>query len=555
MDDKVIVTNLTALKSKYGAAGIKKIQTAITKLVAADKKRKIDTRLVALDDAKTMKSLAAPLVTNATDPKQNKAAIDGVYQKLMPDFLMILGSIDVVPHQDLTNPMADDGDPFAYGDLPYACEAPYSQQPGDFRGPTRVVGRLPDLTGGGDPSYLIRLIETAAKAKPASAEKYASYFGISAEVWKESTRESLEKLFGSGTDLRLTPDGGPEWDHDFISRLAHFINCHGVDTRSQFYGQRGQQYPISHDAFYIGGKIKEGTVAAVECCYGAQLYNPSQEDDGRHSICNTYLENGAYGFFGSTTVAYGPAAGNSSADLLCQFFLKRVLGGASTGRAALEARQEFVEATPVIDPVDLKTIAQFNLYGDPSIMPVAAKKQQVGVAKAAKGLLSQDALLDAAAVDRTARRQQLLSKGLWLAKNHPVATARRPVLGASKGPMAKSAKSLGGGGALASAVESKLQELAASLKMDQTSILSFDIERPPAPKAMAKALQAAAPPTPNAFHVIMGSSAPKAPGAVAKSAKSVGAAGNGAPRVKNIVALVAKEVDGKIVSVREVHGK
>jgi hypothetical protein len=40
---------------------------------------------------------------------------------------MILGAPDVVPHQDLTNPVFDppdnDPDQFAYGDLPYACDA------------------------------------------------------------------------------------------------------------------------------------------------------------------------------------------------------------------------------------------------------------------------------------------------------------------------------------------------------------------------------------------------------------------------------------------------
>ena len=67
---------------------------------------------------------------------------------------MILGAPDVVPHQDLANPAfapPDDPDQFAYGDVPYACDAPYSTRPEDFVGPTRVVGRLPDLTGGSRP--------------------------------------------------------------------------------------------------------------------------------------------------------------------------------------------------------------------------------------------------------------------------------------------------------------------------------------------------------------------------------------------------------------------
>ena len=41
----------------------------------------------------------------------------------------------------------DDDDNPAWGDLPYACDAPYSRDPARFVGPTRVVGRLPDLVG------------------------------------------------------------------------------------------------------------------------------------------------------------------------------------------------------------------------------------------------------------------------------------------------------------------------------------------------------------------------------------------------------------------------
>ena len=69
---------------------------------------------------------------------------------------MILGAVDIaLPHQDLTNPVFDpddDPDRQAFGDLPYACEHAYSRRPQDFLGVTRVVGRLPDLTGGSDPA-------------------------------------------------------------------------------------------------------------------------------------------------------------------------------------------------------------------------------------------------------------------------------------------------------------------------------------------------------------------------------------------------------------------
>jgi hypothetical protein len=129
---------------------------AVKALIASDKARGFRTRLIALDSASDMKKGIGAEVTDPTSARQNKAAIDAIYTALTPDYLMILGAVAVVPHQDLNNPMygADDPDEYAYGDVPYACEAPYSQQPEKFIGPTRVVGRLPDLTGSTDPLIL-----------------------------------------------------------------------------------------------------------------------------------------------------------------------------------------------------------------------------------------------------------------------------------------------------------------------------------------------------------------------------------------------------------------
>ena len=109
-------------------------------------------------------------------------------------------------------------------------------------------------------------------------------------------------------------------------------------------------------------------MAAVECCYGAELYD-SVTLSLPLPICQRYLIQGAYGYFGSSTIAYGPEEGNGAADLITQYFLLAMLDGASLGRAALLARQQFVQQTAELDPVDLKTLGQFNLLGDPSVHP------------------------------------------------------------------------------------------------------------------------------------------------------------------------------------------
>ena len=517
MTEKVIVTNLTALKQKYGS-GLKRIRAAVRRLIAADRKRAVRTRLVALDNKATMKKLGAPAVTDAADPEQNKNAIDAIFKRLTPEYLLILGAVDVVPHQDLKNPVYDgddDPDEFAYSDMPYACEAPYSTKPQDFIAATRVVGRLPDATGGSDPAYLVGLLNTAATWQSLPDQSYSAYLGFSTQTWEKSTRLSLRKVFGSGDDLQLSPPRGSKWKAAQLARLAHFINCHGAPADFRFYGERksdGYQ-PVSHDARWIDGKITRGTVAAAECCYGSELYDPALAT-GHAGICSTYLGGGAYGFVGATTIAYGPNARNDDADLMCQFFLRHVLAGASIGRAFLEARQEFAQSPAELDPFNIKTLAQFTLLGDPSIQPVTSMEDSTP--HAARRKTGKRAVAAAAATaGRADRRRKLMNTGLTI--EHTQARAVRS--GQARVPPG---------------VKRALLKLARDSRMLRPRILSYQIQRPAAPprptaaKALARKTAA-----PTGFHVVLGK----------QRRKGVTPA---------VVGIVAKEVAGVIVSTREV---
>src|SRR5262249_35919000 len=156
------------------------------------------------------------------------------------DYLMILGSVDVIPHVPLTNPVyspGDDDDKKVPSDLPYACEAAYSTDPGRYTGPTRVVGRLPDVTGAGDPTGLVAVIDLATAATTRSAGEYREHFGISAEIWKQSSNMSLSAIFGQPTHCKTIPPHGAHWPQAELAPLTHFINCHGGQRDSKFYGQ------------------------------------------------------------------------------------------------------------------------------------------------------------------------------------------------------------------------------------------------------------------------------------------------------------------------------
>ena len=407
--EKVVVTSRSALRRKYGGEGLAAVLAVLAELAKADAERGLTSRTVFLDDRATMRRLGGAPVEAPEDAPAAKAAVDAVTTALLPDYVVIVGGPDVVPQQPLRNPLftgdpAGDPDATADGDLPYACDVPYAEEPGAFVGPTRVVGRVPDLRGSRDPDYLVSLLRTAAGWQQRDRSEHARVFALSTASWQNSTSLSLTRLVGSDADLQLVPPRKARWPKARLSRRTHFINCHGADADFRWYGEGEGEMPVAHEAAYIASRISEGTIVAAECCYGAQLYDPTLTG-GQAGIAQTYLAGGAYGVFGSSTVAYGPAVGNGSADLICQAFMRHVLAGASLGRAALQARQDFVAGVSLVDPVDLKTLAQFDLLGDPSIHPVRSESDIAPAPKRAGGPLAH------LAVGRGNRRIRLAATG------------------------------------------------------------------------------------------------------------------------------------------------
>lgn len=397
----VWITNYVALRSKYGQSGADEIWNAI-KLAAAPGDKRINLA--------NPGTVPFPAVTTATSSKQNKDAVDRIYQHFSPNYIAIVGAQDVVAFQKLKNPCNDE-DGSVWGDLPYACDAAHSTDPSRFRAPTRVVGRIPDTVRGTDPAGLVGLLATAAAAVTRPASDYQDYLGISADVWKGSTSLSLSNIFGSSSKLQISPPKGPNWSASLLATRAHFINCHGVSANPNFYGQSGNSFPVAHSASHISGNISSGSVASAECCYGAELYDPAMAG-GQSGICSTFLASGGYGFFGSSTIAYGPPDGNGAADLITQYFMKHVLAGASLGRATLQAQQDFIQVSG-LDPVGLKTLSQFYLLGAPHIHPVQKPDTD---SHAIDSVLMKG--VSAAVVDsdlaRVHRRQDLVRKGRGL---------------------------------------------------------------------------------------------------------------------------------------------
>lgn len=504
MSDKLIVTHRGVLRAKYGTAGFGRIRAALADLVAADRRRGLRSQLVYLDDGPAMRARRARPVADAADQPATKAAIDALHRAEDPDYLLIVGAPDVVAQQDLANPVGDDDpDGEVASDLPYACDVGYSRDIADFVGPTRVVGRLPDINGTSAPSdagHLVQLLRVAARYRTRSADDYADYFALSAFTWEQSTRRTLFEIFGR-RDCRTSPPAGPRFGAAALAPLAHFINCHGSEASPMFQGQFGRsRYPSALTTERIDGLIREGTVAAAECCYGAQMYE-ARTLALDLPIAQSYLAQGAYGWLGSSTVAYGPARSNGVADMLTRYFMLAVLEGASLGSALLTARQRYAEDANELDPVDLKTLAQFTLLGDPAVHPVRSSSPT--------RLTSTITGSQGVRLLRRSRRAKLKVSGEVLLQSKPTASRCRA------------------GRAVSPAVRSALASIARSSGVGGSSFRAYPVSVP----RLSRATHAKTTRFASRYFV-----------AVSKR--------GAAPQALDLVAVVAKEVGGRIVAYR-----
>jgi hypothetical protein len=423
--DKIIISNKSGMTVKYTAAGVANIYAALARLIAADATRGLTTVIIDIDDPAQVTAFGAAPIINAADQSGAKRIVDAIDAKFSPDYFLLLDGPDVIPHIKLLPiPGLNDGDSDIPSDLPYACAAPFSNNANTYLAVTRVVGRLPMPNGSTDADALVQLIDLCSVQVPRPVTAYSPFFAMSADTWKISTQLTLSTLFGSNSGLSVSPTAGHAGIDPSLAALTHVINCHGATNDPRFYGQQANNFPVAMHSTKVAPCISKGTIAAAECCFGAELYNPTLTAAGGDPMSLVYLRGGAAAYVGSTNTAYGPFSSNGQADLMVQYFIDIVLKGASTGRAMLQARQRFVTTQKMADPVNLKTLAQFVLYGDPSVVPVnvsqpaaaavsfSAPVDMADALTTAKDLFGARVTFDDARSGRESRRVSLKSEGV-----------------------------------------------------------------------------------------------------------------------------------------------
>ena len=225
--------------------------------------------------------------------------------------------------------------------------------------------------------YLLNNIRRCTQHKP--LPRPTDYLGVTAGVWTRSTQLSLDAVYGNDAVLQIVPPSTCDFSEDMLRPTSHFVNCHGSPASAQFFGQdpeRPYLYPPSMDSTKLKGLVP-GTVAAFECCYGMELYDP-RSAAGVMSISNRYLSLGAAGVAGSTTIAYGPSDKSQWADVMCQRFMTGVLNGDTLRMRCSAPGWNTPAPRRSFSAIDLKTLGQYVLIGDPSVQPFTAPEHGAG---------------------------------------------------------------------------------------------------------------------------------------------------------------------------------
>ena len=284
-----------------------------------------------------------------------------VYMELTPNYLMIVGDSTVVPCAEWEN-MGDPYEATVPSDLAYIAldeTSPWDGMEYNFDDITQV-GRIPAKIEN-DFQEAIDYFDCVKRFKPYSS---VDAFGCSALVWERTSRVEFEHL----NPLLLTsPEytSSKEWARAGLKLLGKLdpkynllcFNLHGSDDSHEWYGQEGDDYPEAFEKNLLPSN--NGYVLCTEACYGARhTYTDSM-------VVNA-LRNGCMAFVGSSRIAYGMANGSlSCADIVAQTFTMNVMNGFTVGRSFQDCLKML--SLHEMDEIEIKTLAEFSLYGDPSL--------------------------------------------------------------------------------------------------------------------------------------------------------------------------------------------
>jgi hypothetical protein len=368
----LIVSSRHRLWQRYGADGVFAVERALGDLVAAMAERDMAGTLVYVDDSPLLGHLGVLPARDGSAEAVARTVRDlcarMAFFEEAARYVLLVGDDGIVPFHRLENPSPD-------GESTVLSDHDYGTEPESGIRPARAVGRLPDAGLG----RLLEAIRAAAQAHrrlaAGRAPEVQEAFGYSASVWKRAARSVFQPV-GDPRSVRLSP---PLAEHvlppgGLDGQPFKYFNLHGLADSPNWYGQRDPTMPADYPFCPVALRPQDlslapGSIVFTEACYGARLGGRSLGD----SLALMSLARGALAFVGATGVAYGGLDSSLvAADVLAKAFWEETMRGAAAGEALARAKWRLVADAlgrqGYLDSEDEKTVRNFVLYGDPSLV-------------------------------------------------------------------------------------------------------------------------------------------------------------------------------------------
>lgn len=310
-----------------------------------------------------------------------------------PKYLFIVGGDDIIPIPVFQN-FIPGMDRTGSSDIFYGYLDPVLQIPDPntvFSAPLKYhVGRLPlaiDATFDQLQNYLERSANAMLKGIPVQMA-----YAQSDPNWKHVSRQVVSELADTGLIPEVDTDSRLIYDNIFLSPFVtkdnvgeafnvyanlYYFNLHGSGDPevAAFVGfdEVGQQAYEAISPQVFTDSLSDNIVV-TEACYGGKHKGLGQDKSILlASICNATLL-----FLGSSITAYGAvdklysqSLQTYGADILAKEFISALMAGYTAGEALHLARSRAYNH-PVTEYrlVNMLTILEFSLYGDPSLAAV-----------------------------------------------------------------------------------------------------------------------------------------------------------------------------------------
>jgi hypothetical protein len=284
--------------------------------------------------------------------------------------IFLLGGQDVIPMAVYEN-QTGDPDRDIESDLAYStlfADNPWCSGPRGLIAKL-YVGRLPISTNTGLSlwqSYASNVLAVSTRFSGTTAP-----FGLSAKQWERASAHVFGDIFAQ--PVHTSPAVNLRNIENINTKSASFqyYNLHGADEEPYWYGQLDSDYPIAFSPD-VAAQSSTLNVIGVEACYGSRFIDLLTSQ----SILLSSLSKSTVAFLGSSRIAFGPAEPPIGlADVIVHQFLSGMRSGMMAG-SALNAGRKAVLGSPTLDPTGVKTVLEFNLFGDP-LLAVTARAKSV----------------------------------------------------------------------------------------------------------------------------------------------------------------------------------